>query len=90
MVKHAFSDPQAYVKNVIAIMMDESTGRDNLINIIKEFNKKTPFVVLNDYRIAYATNSLRRVEILKNLILKWSKTKAELWRNNILFVWENE
>ena len=70
MVKHAFSDPQAYVKNVIAIMMDESTGRDNLINIIKEFNKKTPFVVLNDYRIAYATNSLRRVEILKNLILK--------------------
>lgn len=33
-------------------MMDETTGRDNLISIIKELNKKIPFVVLNDFRIA--------------------------------------
>lgn len=70
MTKHAFTDPQAYVKNIVAIMMDESTGRDNLINIIKELNKKIPFTVLNDFRIAQASNSLRRVEILKDLIFK--------------------
>lgn len=50
--------------------MDETHGRDNLIQIIRDFNKKTPFMVLNDFRIAHATNSLRRVEILKELIFK--------------------
>ena len=31
MAKHLFKDPQLYVKNIIAIMMDETHGRDNLI-----------------------------------------------------------
>ena len=31
MTKHAFTDPQAYIKNIVAIMMDETHGRDNLI-----------------------------------------------------------
>ncbi|CDW81095.1 UNKNOWN [Stylonychia lemnae] len=70
MTKHAFDDPQAFIKNIVAIMMDETHGRENLILIIKEFNKKTPFMVLNDYRIAYQSNSLRRVEILKTLIFQ--------------------
>lgn len=68
LIKNVFKDPQQYVKNVIAIMMDETHGRDNLIQIIKEFNKKTPFLILNDFRIAHATNSLRRVEVLNGLI----------------------
>jgi hypothetical protein len=53
MTKHAFTDPQAYIKNIVAVMMDETHGRDNLIQIIKDFNRKTPFMILNDYRIAY-------------------------------------
>lgn len=40
-----------------------------MIGIVKDFNRKTPFMVLNDYRIALATNSLRRIEILKELII---------------------
>jgi len=67
--KHLFNDPQGFVKSIIATMIDESHGRDNLINIIKDFNRKTPFMVLNDYRIALGTNSLRRIDILRELIL---------------------
>lgn len=53
-------------------MIDETTGRDNLIQLIKVFNKKTPFMMLNDFRVAQATNSLRRTEMLKDLISAWS------------------
>lgn len=50
-------------------MMDETaSGRDSLIQIIREFNKKLPFIVLNDFRIAQATNSLKRVEIMRDLL----------------------
>lgn len=55
-------------------MMDESLGKENLIHIIKEFNKKTPFMVLNDLRLAHATNSLRRIEVLKSLITSSNDT----------------
>lgn len=54
--------------------MDESLGKENLIHIIKEFNKKTPFMVLNDLRLAHATNSLRRIEVLKSLITSSNDT----------------
>ena len=66
--KHLFADPQVFVKSIIAIMIDETHGRDVLINIIKEFNRRTPFILLNDFRIALGTNSLRRIEILRELI----------------------
>jgi hypothetical protein len=66
--KHLFADPQIFVKNIIAIMIDETHGRDVLISIIKEFNRRTPFMLLNDFRIALGTNSLRRIDILRELI----------------------
>jgi hypothetical protein len=66
--KHLFADPQVFVKNIIAIMIDETHGRDVLISIIKEFNRRTPFMLLNDFRIALGTNSLRRIDILRELI----------------------
>ena len=68
MSKHLFTDPQVFVKNIIAIMIDETHGRDVLISIIKEFNRRTPFMLLNDFRIALGTNSLRRIDILRELI----------------------
>jgi hypothetical protein len=68
--KHLFNDPQVFVKNVIAVMIDETHGRETLIGIIKEINQRTPFMILNDYRIALGTNSLRRIDILRDLIIK--------------------
>ena len=70
LIEYLFKDPVGYLKQIIAILMDETHGRDRLILIIKEFNKKMPFMVLNDYRVAQATNSLRRADLLKDLIFK--------------------
>jgi hypothetical protein len=50
-------------------MIDESHGKENLIYAIKAMYEKTPFIVMNDFRIAQATNSLRRVDLMKNIIL---------------------
>ena len=69
--KHLFADPQVFLKNIIAIMIDETHGRDVLVMIVKEFNRRTPFMLMNDFRIALGTNSLRRIEILKELIFKY-------------------
>ena len=66
--KHLFADPQAFLKHIIATYIDETSGRDNLLQMVKEFNRKCPFMMLNDYRIAMATNSLRRIEVLRELI----------------------
>lgn len=49
-------------------MIDETLGKDTLVKVIKTFNRRTPFLMLNDLRISIATNSLRRVEVLKSLI----------------------
>ena len=68
LTKHLFTDPQVFIKNIIAIMIDETHGRDILVKIIKEFNQRTPFMLLNDFRIALGTNSLRRIDILRDLI----------------------
>jgi hypothetical protein len=65
LIKHIFKDPAAYLKNLVTVLIDETHGRDNLVFIVLEFNKRTPFLMLNDYRIAHVTNSLKRVEILK-------------------------
>lgn len=68
--KHLFNDPQVFLKNIIAIMIDETHGRDTLVQIVKEFSQRMPFMLLNDYRIAVGTNSLRRIDVLRDLIFK--------------------
>jgi hypothetical protein len=69
-VRYILDDAALFVKSVIGIMMDESHGRNNLVQIIREMSEKTPFIVMNDYRIAYATNSVKRVEVMINLFSK--------------------
>lgn len=68
LIQHIFKEPQQFVKDIVAIMMDETIGRDNLVQIIKEINKKLPFIILNDFRVAQQSNSLRRVEVLRSII----------------------
>lgn len=51
-------------------MIDETHGRETLVKVVMEFGSKMPFMLLNDYRIAIGTNSLKRVDLLKDLIFK--------------------
>jgi len=68
LVQDVFEEPQAYLKAVVGVLMDETHGRDTLVRVVRELNRKTPFMVLNDLRVAHATNSLRRVEVLRQLV----------------------
>ena len=52
MMSYLFVDATAYLSKVITVFMDESTGRENLINFFKLLNTAAPFLLLNDYRIA--------------------------------------
>lgn len=64
-----FEDAQAFLKQIVTIMLDEPTTRESLGRAIRQFNDSLPFLLLNDYRISTASNSLMRVELLKGLIM---------------------
>ena len=64
-----FEDAQAFLKQIVTIMLDEPTTRESLGRTIRQFNDALPFLLLNDYRISTASNSLMRVELLKGLIM---------------------
>jgi len=50
-------------------MLDEPSTRDLLGKFLIKINKTLPFLLMNDYRLALGSNSLKRVELL-NRILK--------------------
>jgi len=49
-------------------MMDEPSTKESLARVVRKINKSLPFLLLNDYRIAHASNSLQRVEVVKALL----------------------
>jgi hypothetical protein len=52
MLKYLFTDAVTFVAGVIGIFIDESTGRENLMNFFKLLNVAAPFLLMNDFRIA--------------------------------------
>ena len=68
LVDWLFDDAQDFLKHIITVMMDEPSTRKSLNRVVKKLNKSLPFLLLNDYRIAHASNSLMRVEVVKGLI----------------------
>lgn len=52
MLKYAFSNAVLFLSKVITIFIDESSGRDNLLQFFKLLNTASPFLIMNDYRIA--------------------------------------
>jgi len=68
LVKFLFVDAQDALKKVITIMLDEPSTREVLGRFVAQVNRSLPFLLMNDYRISYATNSLQRVEVLKRIL----------------------
>jgi len=52
MLEYLFTDAVTFVAGVVAIFIDESTGRENLMNFFKLLNVAAPFLLMNDFRIA--------------------------------------
>ena len=61
---YLFADAQKFIGKIITIFMDESYGRDNYMAFFKLVNTACPFLLMNDYRMSEANNSLRRVQML--------------------------
>ena len=68
LVDWLFEDAQDFLKQIVTVMMDEPSTRESLGRVARKLNKSLPFLILNDYRIAHASNSLMRVEVVKGLI----------------------
>jgi hypothetical protein len=77
LVKFLFVDAQDAVKKVITIMLDEPSTREVLSRFIAQVNRSLPFLLMNDYRISYATNSLQRIEVLKRILTPGNNQRGE-------------
>lgn len=66
--KFMFSDAFDYVHRMITVMLDEPSTRDLLSRFLIKINTAFPFLLMNDYRVALATNSLQRAELLKRIL----------------------
>lgn len=56
--KFIFSEAQEQIRKLITAMLDEPSTRDLLSKFLLKINSTLPFLLMNDYRIAIATNSL--------------------------------
>ena len=63
-----FEDAQDFLKQLIAAMMDEPSTRESIVRVILKMNNQMPFLLMNDYRISCANNSLQRQEVIKGLL----------------------
>ena len=67
-VGYMFKDPSEFLKLMITSMMDEPSTRESITRVILKLHEQLPFLLLNDYRIALANNSLQRQEVIKSLL----------------------
>lgn len=63
-----FSDSQEFVRKTITVMLDEPSTRDALGRFMLKINATLPFQLINDYRLALASNSLTRAQLLKKIL----------------------
>ena len=75
MLSYMFEDASEFLRLLIQVMMDEPSTREPITRIILRWNKEMPFLLLNDYRIACANNSLQRQEVIKGLLERAAMSK---------------
>ena len=59
--KYLFNDTQGFIKTIVQVYMDEPCTRVLLNKFIGKVNRSLPFLLMNDYRLATATQSLQRM-----------------------------
>ena len=53
---------------MITSMMDEPSTKESITRVILKLHEQLPFLLLNDYRVAMANNSLQRQEVIKTML----------------------
>jgi hypothetical protein len=67
-VKYIFTDAHVFLQKIITVMMDEVSTRELLGRFVIKINQSLPFLLMNDYRVSYASNSLQRLTVLRNFL----------------------
>ena len=67
-INYMFPDAIEFLRLLITAMMDEPSTRESIARVITKLNKELPFLLMNDYRISCANNSLQRKEVIKALL----------------------
>ena len=70
LVSFMFTDVFNFIKLLVSAMLDEPSNAEPLGKLAVKLNNVLPFCMMNDYRISVATNSLRRVELLRLVLTK--------------------
>jgi len=58
LVEWLFGDVKDWVRQIITCMMHEPSTKESLSRVLRKINKSLPFLLMNDYRLAHASNSL--------------------------------
>ena len=61
---------------MITSMMDEPSTKESITRVILKQHQQVPFLLLNDYRIACANNSLQRQEVIKTMLNRAGSNSA--------------
>mmetsp|Transcript_43712 Transcript_43712/g.57915 ORF Transcript_43712/g.57915 Transcript_43712/m.57915 type:complete len:190 (-) Transcript_43712:118-687(-) len=75
-VKYMFTDASDFLKGVITAMLDEPSTRESITRVILKMHEQLPFLLINDYRIACANNSLKRQEVIKAIMERAKSARA--------------
>jgi len=67
-IEYMLPDAQEFLRLMITAMMDEPSTRESIVRIILKMHTQLPFLLINDYRISCANNSLQRQEVLKGIL----------------------
>ena len=67
-LSYIFENAQNFIQTVVSTLLDEPSTRESLNNFIVFTTSGYPFLLMNEYRIASATNSLMRAEATKQMI----------------------
>lgn len=73
-ISYMMPDAQEFLRGMITAMLDEPSTRESIMRVILKIHAQTPFLLINDLRIAIANNSLQRQEVIK-AILKRSQSQ---------------
>lgn len=70
LLDYMFKDATSFMTRVVQSYLDERSIREPVMQFFKLLSVATPFLLINDFRLAKATNSPQRMEILKVILSK--------------------
>jgi len=74
MLKFMYDEPQQYFKQLVTLTIDETGGCHMvLMDLLKLFAERLPFIVMNDFRVSQHLKQVVRIDLLKKILAPGGK-----------------